>query len=359
MPNFNIVRETEVKDTFRNSRVCGMFDIPKSENRKFSISGNIDLPEDWHIGVIYGRSGSGKSTIAGEIFDVSKPNVWNDESIVENFDASFKVDDIVSALQSVGLSSPNTYLLPYSALSNGQKFRADLARTILENDQIVFDEFTSVVDRNVAKAACVAVSKYIRRTGKKFIAVSCHEDILEWLEPDWHFCSDNSRFSRDCLRRPTIEIRITKGTPAHWSLFHQHHYMTSSIHKGAQCYLTWAKLDDIWNLVGFFSTLPAMGMKGWRRGHRTVVLPDFQGLGIGNRMIELVAQYLWDTERLRFRATTSAPQIVKYRLKRPKIWRLVNGVESKQPSGNKKLKVKTSAGRLSTSWEYKPQKQNA
>ena len=29
---------------------------------------------------------------------------------------------------------------------------------------------------------------------KKFIAVSCHKDILEWLEPDWTFCTDSMIF---------------------------------------------------------------------------------------------------------------------------------------------------------------------
>lgn len=52
---------------------------------------------------------------------------------------------------------------------------------------VVFDEFTSVVDRKVAQTASLAVSKAVRRAEKQFIAVSCHYDILDWLEPDWVF----------------------------------------------------------------------------------------------------------------------------------------------------------------------------
>ena len=58
---------------------------------------------------------------------------------------------------------------------------------IFPRDFVVFDEFTSVVDRQVAQTASLAISKAIRRTKKRFIAVSCHSDIIEWLEPDWVF----------------------------------------------------------------------------------------------------------------------------------------------------------------------------
>jgi len=354
MPSFDIIKTSEVAESFRNSRVFGMFDIAKSNTQTFELHGEINLPEQWNIGCIIGPSGSGKSSIANEVFNVTPLPIWDDQkSIVENFRSDLNVDSIISHLQGVGLSSPKTYILPYQSLSNGQQFRANLARMIAENDEVIFDEFTSVVDRNVAKASCVAVSKIIKRLNKKFIAISCHYDIESWLEPDWKFDTGTGDFSCECLRRPKIEIKITKGDTTYWAMFHQHHYMTSSISPSAQIYLTWAKLDDEWNLIGFFSTMPAMGMKGWVRGHRTVILPDYQGLGIGNKMIELVAQWLWETRHIRFRATTSAPQIVKYRIKRPEKWRLVNGVEAKMPSGSNK-KLKTSAGRLTTSWEYIP-----
>lgn len=356
MPSFNIVKKTHVPESFRNSRVFGMFDIPKSNETEFAIKGDIDIDTHYNIGLITGASGEGKTTIANHIHGITPMPEWdNSKSIVDNFGKELKVEDIISILQGVGLSSPKAYILPYTNLSNGQKFRADLARIIIENEIICFDEFTSLVDRNVAKAACVSVAKTIRRMNKKFIAVTCHKDVEEWLEPDWVFETGTSEFRRECLRRPSIQIKITKGSPSDWRLFHRHHYLSAEISPSAQVYLAWCKLNESWQLFGFFSTMPAMGMVGWRRGHRTVVLPDFQGLGLGNKMIELVAQWLWETKKTRFRATTSAPQIVNYRRKRPSKWRLCNGVESKMPSGNKNVKIKTSAGRLTTSWEYIPQ----
>lgn len=73
--------------------------------------------------------------------------------------------------------------------------RTDVARALcLGQGLVVFDEWTSVVDREVAKIASYAVSKAIRRIGKKFVAVTCNYDVIDWLEPDWVFCTDNMEF---------------------------------------------------------------------------------------------------------------------------------------------------------------------
>ena len=67
------------------------------------------------------------------------------------------------------------------------KKRVDLARALLSNEVVVFDEFTSVVNRQIAQTACIAINKAIKNSNKKFIAVSCHYDILDYLQPDWIF----------------------------------------------------------------------------------------------------------------------------------------------------------------------------
>lgn len=73
--------------------------------------------------------------------------------------------------------------------------RCDIARAMLEdNEMFVFDEFTSVVDRNVAQIGSFALQKAIRRNDKKFIAVTCHFDVQDWLMPDWVFDTDSMTF---------------------------------------------------------------------------------------------------------------------------------------------------------------------
>lgn len=95
----------------------------------------------------------------------------------------------------VGFGSVPSWLKPYSVLSNGEKMRVDLARALLEKERVVFDEFTSVVDRRVAQTMCIATNNAIKRTEKQFVAVTCHRDVLDWLDADWVFDTDIMKMS--------------------------------------------------------------------------------------------------------------------------------------------------------------------
>lgn len=145
------------------------------------------LPNNFKLGVIVGSSGSGKSTLLKE-FGVEETPIWNpDKSILSHFE---NPDDAISKLSSVGLNSVPSWYKPYHVLSNGEKFRADLARKI--KTHAVIDEFTSVVDRNVAKAASVSLARYVKNSNIHNVVLStCHRDILEWLEPDWVIDTDS------------------------------------------------------------------------------------------------------------------------------------------------------------------------
>lgn len=106
---------------------------------------------------------------------------------------SASMDEIEKMFYAVGFGSVPSWLKPFSVLSNGEKMRVELARALLEKDFVVFDEFTSVVDRQVAQTASMAIHKAIHRTGKRFVAVTCHYDVLEWLQPDWVFDTNDMR----------------------------------------------------------------------------------------------------------------------------------------------------------------------
>ena len=133
-----------------------------------------------------------------EYLIVTKSHLVANEEYMKIYDkdlAHFQItttcldDDLYKKLDYEKASVPS-WLKPYKVLSNGEKMRVNLARALLEKDVICFDEFTSVVDRQVAKTACIAINKAIKNTNKKFIAVSCHKDIIEWLQPDWLFDTD-------------------------------------------------------------------------------------------------------------------------------------------------------------------------
>lgn len=147
----------------------------------------VNIPKKFKLGVIVGSSGSGKSTLLKH-FGCEEIPIWNpDKSIVSHFETP---DDAINKLGSVGLNTVPSWYKPYHVLSNGEKFRADLARKLKSG--AVIDEFTSVVGRTVAKAASISLSRYIKTNELENIVIStCHEDILEWLEPDWVINTDS------------------------------------------------------------------------------------------------------------------------------------------------------------------------
>jgi GNAT superfamily N-acetyltransferase len=133
-------------------------------------------------------------------------------------------------------------------------------------------------------------------------------------------------------------------------MFKQHHYLSASIVKSAHCFV--AFYGDI--PVGFTSTLPSKfgrHVRNIRRGHRTVVLPDYQGIGIGNRMVESVARY-YAKQGVVYRGRTAHPSLIRYRLQHPEKWLLVaKPTIISAPGGNRTIHS-TSHGRLTATFEW-------
>lgn len=213
MPSFDLVKKSKPKKTFRVASVIGKFDL-QSEEIIERFVGDININNDWKVGLIVGKSGTGKTTIAKQLFENAYITnyEYTAETVLDDMPQSCSVDDITAAFNSVGFSSPPSWLKPYQVLSNGQKMRVDLARAILEDNQlIVFDEFTSVVDRTVAQIGSFAIQKAIRKSNKQFIAVTCHNDVEEWLLPDWVFDTDTMTF-RTCdakKKDQTLNLKYT------------------------------------------------------------------------------------------------------------------------------------------------------
>jgi energy-coupling factor transporter ATP-binding protein EcfA2 len=279
---------------------------------------------DWNIGVILGGSGSGKTTILKKLGDIRQVNFDKDKPLISNFDW-LTPEEASSTLTSMGLSSVPTWLRPYHALSNGEQYRANLAYIVSsskDNEVILVDEYTSVVDRDVAKAMSFALQKYIRKQGKRIILASCHYDILEWIMPDWT-CSPQKGGALErgeWLRqgRPKIELQISRVEHDTWNLFKKHHYLTEDVSKSCKFYLF------EWNgkPIGINAVIPQPSghFKNGVRESRIVVLPDYQGLGLGYKISEFTAA-IYKQSGYRYFTKTVHPALGKYRDKIKSIWK--------------------------------------
>lgn len=275
-----------------------------------------DLPEEGLI-LLFGPSGSGKSTILNTMFD--DPNLtFGDKPIWEEFSSVERAEELLIAC---GLRSIPTWKRPYNQLSNGEQHRVHCAR-LLDIGCEFIDEFSSVVDRDTAKSLAVAIAKFYKNSNmKRLVIATCHSDIMEWLTPDHAYDTGNwSWIPKECLRqsRPdiTIELEPCNGKEV-WKVFKKHHYLSHKFNTAANCWL--ATYNNI--PVGFTSilTMPSGTLKNAWREHRTVVVPEFQGLGIGNAISNTIGQHLIENG-YRYYSKTAHPAMGEHRQNSPK-WR--------------------------------------
>src|SRR5580700_337396 len=226
MPSIDCLRSVPIERTPRVKQLEGLFDVPPAQRseRRWKVSLPIE-ERPWNIGLIVGPSGCGKSTLARECFACPPEPTWpSDRAIVDAFPPTLGIKEIVSLLSSVGFSSPPAWLRPYHALSTGEQFRVRIARALAESNELtVIDEFTSAVDRTVARIGSAAIARTVRAAGKKFVAVTCHYDVADWLGPDWIYDPAADEFAWRCLQgRPRIPVEIRRVHRSAWRLFKQH-----------------------------------------------------------------------------------------------------------------------------------------
>lgn len=319
---------------------CKPFDYEFTGETKFVLP-DFDPPKDFFLGLIVGPSGSGKSQLLSEHFGGPTGVEWEPNRAVVS-QVGTDPEDSVAKLSAVGLNSVPSWCKPRHVLSNGEGFRADLAKVLA--DGVVIDEFTSVVDRNVAKAASVGLRRFVDRYNlNRVVVASCHYDIVEWLQPDWVFDTATGLTTpRGSLcPRPKIELEIVPCNRSVWSVFAPHHYLTEKLNGSSYCWAAW------WDnaLVGFASTIPFPhgSIKNARRGHRTVVLPDFQGLGIGVRLSDEIARHTVEDLGHRYYSKTAHPRMGEYRQRHPN-WYETSASRVTDPRARHGTKVKSGMG---------------
>jgi len=311
MRSVDHVVETKLRSTPRVKQLSGMFDVPAREKLRHEWRGELPIDErPWQIGLLIGPSGSGKSTLLRQLFGDPATLHWGANSVIDDFGSSYSIEDIASICQAVGFNTIPSWMKPFGVLSTGERFRVEMARRLLEGDKLIaIDEFTSVVDRQVAQIGAHAVQKYIRRhPDRQFVAATCHYDVIEWLQPDWMLEPATMTFQwRSVQRRPTLNIEISRVDYSAWRLFAPFHYLTAELHRGAACFVLFVENMP----AAFGGVLERPTHAGRIKGlSRLVTLPDYQGLGLAFVLCDAIAA-AYKSIGLRFHTYPAHPALVR------------------------------------------------
>lgn len=302
MPAVDFLVETDISRSVRAKQLEAMFDVPAAKKCRLQWKGELPIDDiDWNVGLIVGPSGCGKSSVLRNVFGSPAELDWNGKAVVDDFKAGAGMEEIAAICQAVGFNTIPAWLRPFHVLSNGERFRVELARRLLElPDPIIVDEFTSVVDRQVAKIGAHAVQKYIRKHKRRFVAATCHYDVIDWLQPDWILEPATMAFTRRSLQpRPRLDATIARVPYDSWRMFAAFHYLTGNLHRSARCFCLF--IDDQPTSFAGMLFRPHARVNDIIGCSRLVTLPDWQGLGLAMILVEkLGAAY----KAMRFRLHT-------------------------------------------------------
>lgn len=325
---------TSVKETDRTAEAAHTFD--------YSFAGKIQqevhllkvacLPGEWHVGALCGPSGSGKSV---NMRNLGKEAAfeWTNEPVEQQVDG---------ALLDVVLLPLPARKRRFAELSAGEKMQVDLARKLAvpRDGKVMADEFTSVLDRQLSARLCASVASYVRQTGLQLVVATVHMDVVSHLQPDWLFRSDYPElilFSGTCDRPVVLsELPVDYFAPpervftlarfggpketreAFQGIFEKHHYLKGGLPT------MWGLMvrDELQRPVGFHAVAWQTGCSAPREA-RVVVLPEYQGMGLGTRLSDTVAGRC-GAAGYGLMAKTKHPRLGGYRNGRSDLWKPTN-----------------------------------
>lgn len=193
-------RLTDFGDTAR--QVAEAFDYDLTAERPafvpYDLRGLVQTP--FALGVVVGSSGSGKTQALTTIGNPTAAVPWDAARCVADHFADAQT--AMRCLGAAGLNSVPQWMKPHHMLSNGERYRADLARMLAQPSGILLiDEFTSVVDRIVARSLCEALRRHAATRGDIVVA-TCHFDVVNWLTPDWVLDTNHNLVTHATVRVP-------------------------------------------------------------------------------------------------------------------------------------------------------------
>jgi ABC-type dipeptide/oligopeptide/nickel transport system ATPase subunit len=288
--------------SFRCQKAANSLDINTKEKLTHSLHVEADLETDYRVGVVVGASGSGKTTLAQHVWgnEALERSLKPNKPVLDQFPKGMSYDECVRLLTGVGLTSVPCWIRPAWTLSNGQRERAEIAlKMATAGEFAVIDEWTSVVDRTVAKVMSHCIAKWARKTKRKIVLLTCHYDVVEWLAPDWVIDCNRQAFddrrSLQPARKETLRFEIAECDRATWKAFSKYHYLSDRLPSGRIWTFGVYHEGDQIGFVCYANYVPKRaGKTEIVHMNRIVIHPDYVGLGLGIWTINETSAVMFD-----------------------------------------------------------------
>lgn len=273
---------------------------------------------------ITGPSGAGKSSLLAQLerqlhdgMNVGRVRFPDDVAVVDRILPQEPLARALSILSACALGEPRLWIRRYRELSDGERFRARLARAIglgahrSTSAPLLCDEFCSGLHRRIARAISHNLRKLARRTGRTFILASSQDDFVSDLAPDVVVQVEGRgrcivRELRNARRRSFSLLRrliVEQGCVRDYDEFAEMHYRgeylgfvdkvfvlrdrRSRETLGVVVY-AYSPLElSLRNRAtgGRFIRKPQAVNRSFRIVRRLVVHPDLRGCGLGHRLL--------------------------------------------------------------------------
>ena len=132
-------------------------------------------------------------------------------------------------------------------------------------------------------------------------------------------------------------------------MFRRYHYLNGSLVPHARCYCAVYKNKPI----AFIAVVHIHMRARYYRVSRLVVLPDYQGIGVGKRLLNFIAELYTSQTKIPFYILTSNPQIIRGNIGNWKITRYGHASKGQGNTRiNNEIRNSLSRKRITVSLQY-------
>lgn len=229
----------------RLAEVCLRFGIcPEPEQVVLAKQFSMPLGRGT-VAMIVGPSGAGKTSLLetlgrhnADSRHVNRVRFPAKPAIVDAVACRQSLREALSILTACGLGEPRLWIRRFDELSDGERFRARLARAISLHLQrrdpsppLLCDEFGSILHRRAAKAIACNLAKLARRRGITFVVALAQEDLIADLQPDTlvrfrgqGLCEVTTATPKESRPSFARRFHIESGRKADYDFFAPMHY---------------------------------------------------------------------------------------------------------------------------------------